>query len=137
MNRYLAIFTFHDDAITVEMADFPGFFVQADTTKFDQAIAEAEDVLADYTGTILEQDGELPIPSDFLTAAKIAKERGLNTPDGPRQASVVLNARPRYNGPVRINLSLDSTSLAKIDEAADRRGLTRSAYLTKAALEYN
>ena len=36
---------------------------------------------------------------------------------------------------VRINLSLDAGTLAAIDEAANARGLTRSAFLASAARE--
>ncbi len=34
---------------------------------------------------------------------------------------------------VRVNLSLDAAALAMIDEAAGKRGLTRSAFLVSAA----
>jgi metal-responsive CopG/Arc/MetJ family transcriptional regulator len=35
--------------------------------------------------------------------------------------------------PVRANLSMDSGLLAAVDEAADRAGMTRSAFLADAA----
>ncbi len=133
MAKYFGVMQFHDDAITIVMPELPGFTFQTDTLDTREAIAEAENVLADFTGAMLDHGRDIPAPLSFPDGAKLAKELQLGDPDGGKSACIVLSARPKGGKPKRVNISLDSGTLDMIDGAAQARKLSRSAYLAEAA----
>jgi len=51
------------------------------------------------------------------------------------ESLVMLPLLSERGQPVRANISLDANILSAIDEAAERRGVTRSAFLVNTALE--
>jgi len=137
MARYIAIMQEVEDSFCFTIPDLPGFIAQFDTDEvddLDHAVALAEDLLADFTGVMLEKGQEIPHPRSYgAIAANIILQRR----KGEDGLFVTLAARPRAAEPKRVNISMDTTTLSKIDEAAKARGLTRSAYLAEAALEYS
>jgi hypothetical protein len=128
MNTYLAVMRIEGDAITFTIPDLQGFYVQADDTDIQAAIAEARDVLGDFCGVWLEEGRDLPPSTPMEALADLAQAN-------PGAAIVPLRAWPVAGEPKRVNISLDSLALAEIDRAAEARGLTRSAYLALAARE--
>jgi predicted RNase H-like HicB family nuclease len=138
MSRYTAIMSQHDDAFTFEVPVIPGFFAQIDGTDIRAAIAEAESVLSDHIGAMLDEGMAVPEPGDLATSARIAIDRRIADPDRDDvpSAMVVLTARPVGGKAVRANISMDSGTLGFIDETARARGLTRSAFLAEAARAY-
>lgn len=136
MTKYAAVASIYEDAISILMPDFPGFAVQHDGTDIQAAMEEAESVLADYTGTMIYEGLPLPTPMDFLAGAKEAKRGKLADLDADRTALLFLTARPRAPQPQRLNISLDTETIALIDESRKVRGLTRSGYITAAARAY-
>lgn len=133
MNRYWAIMIMEDDAISFVSPDLPGFAVQVDTTDPDDAVAEAESVLSDYLGAMLDAGRDLPVASDFLEGARKAKKQKLIDPNYDRTATVLLSGRPVGGPAVRINVTIDTGTLRTIDTLAKARRLTRSGYLAEAA----
>lgn len=136
MTRYVALVAIEDDSFCFTIPDLPGFTAQFDPDEaddLDHAITLAEDVLADFTGAMLDKGTELPTPRSMGAIEINTIWQNRRGEDG---FFVLLNARPRAAAPKRVNISMDSTTLARIDENAKARGLTRSAYLAEAALEY-
>ena len=136
MNRYWAIMIMDDDAITFVSPDLPGFSVQADTTDPDAAVVEAEAVLSDYLGAMLDAGRDLPAASDFLDAARESKRLKLIDPNVDRTASVLLTGRPVGGPAQRINITIDTGTLKTIEAMRKARRLSRSAYLAEAARAY-
>lgn len=139
MTKLLAHFTFEDGMISFDIPELPGFHACFDWNEIgtmDAAIRAAEDVLADFTGVMMDDGQALPAP----LSVHVSNEDPLTVDDsGKRRFDRValLTARPRSAHPKRINLSIDTATLARIDEAAAQRGMTRSGYLAEAALAYD
>ncbi len=78
----------------------------------------------------MEDGDELPTPSSIQWARhKFAANIG------PDDALVFVPLVKSIGKAVRINISVDAALLKAIDDEAQKRGLTRSAFLVAAALE--
>jgi predicted RNase H-like HicB family nuclease len=130
MARYVAIVDGSPGAYGVVVPDLPGCTSGGAT--IDEALRNAVEAVTLWVEDARADGERVPKPraaeklrSDPDVAAAIA--------DGGVLAYVplVLNAAR----PVKANLSLDAGLLNAIDEAAERRGLTRSAFLASAARE--
>jgi len=130
MSRYVALVDGKPGTYGVVVPDLPGCTSGGAT--IDEALRNAVEAVTLWVEDA-RADGETipkPRPAEKLrndpdVAAIIA--------DGGVLAYVplVLDAAR----PVKANLSLDAGLLSAIDEAAERRGLTRSAFLASAARE--
>ena len=130
MSRYVALVDGKTGTYGVVVPDLPGCTSGGAT--IDEALRNAVEAVTLWVEDA-RADGETipkPRPAEKLrndpdVAAIIA--------DGGVLAYVplVLDAAR----PVKANLSLDAGLLSAIDEAAERRGLTRSAFLASAARE--
>lgn len=128
MARYLAI---------VEEAEQPGlFFVWfpdapgcvADGKSQDEALDNAAEALSEWVQDELADGRAAPRPRTYR---QIEKSGELEAARGAILAWVPLLLDTGKL--VRANISMDQGLLASIDEAAARRGVTRSAFLVAAA----
>jgi predicted RNase H-like HicB family nuclease len=107
------------DGVGVTFPDFPGCVTQGDTV--EDALRLAPEALAFHIEGMLEDGAELPEASP---ADDVVKERA-------GELLTMVNVRdPRE----RINISLTAGQVAKIDRAAARNGMSRSAFVVAAAL---
>ncbi len=107
----------------VSFPDFPGCVTAGRT--LDDAKREAPEALALHIDGML-QDGEaLPAPSSL---EHVMADRG------HRDAVAFLVPSPaRQARAIRVNVTLPEDILGEIDRAASRQGLSRSAFLARAA----
>lgn len=124
MAEYIALI--HKDADSdygVSFPDFPGCITAGGT--LDEARAMAEEALALHIEGMLEDGDPIPEPS---TLADVMAERE------NRDAVAILVAAPaRPAKSIRVNITLPGDVLAEIDRYAERRGLTRSGFIARAA----
>lgn len=126
--RYVA-FLHEDDepGVGISFPDFPGCVSQGDTV--DDAIVRGAEALAFHAEGLLEDGGALPAAR---SARAILSDPTLKEwRDGATIAYVPLILD--RGSPRRVNISIDPGLLEAIDEAAEARGMTRSAFLASAA----
>jgi predicted RNase H-like HicB family nuclease len=130
MARYVAIVDGTPGAYGVVVPDLPGCTSGGAT--IDEALRNAVEAVTLWVEDARADGEKIPKPRP---AEKLRSDPDVATAiaDGGVLAYVplVLNAAR----PVKANLSLDAGLLSAIDEAAERRGLTRSAFLASAARE--
>ncbi len=114
-----------DSAYGVTMPDFPGCFSAADSLdEIPANIQEAVELWAEG------EEVEPPVPSSFeAVAASQAARGGL-------LMLVDVNFDFLDRNVVPVNISMPVYMRNRIDRAAKKHGLTRSAYLVKAAEAY-
>lgn len=107
----------------VSFPDFPGC-VTAGVT-LDEARREAQEALALHIDGMIEDGESMPEPSS-LEAVMAEREN--------RDAVAFLVPAPaRQARAVRVNVTLPEDVLAEVDRAAGSQGLSRSAFLARAA----
>lgn len=128
--RYVAIVDGGPGAYGVVVPDLPGCTSGGST--IDEALRNAVEAVTLWVEDARAEGEKIPKPRP---AEKLRRdpEVGAALDQGGVLAYVplVLDAAR----PVKANLSLDAGLLNAIDEAAERRGLTRSAFLASAARE--
>lgn len=110
-----------DSAYGVRFPDLPGCLSAADT--FDEIVPNAIEALA-----LFFEDRDI-VPARGIEAVREEVTEDL-------AAGAVLMMIPHISDrrrAVRVNLSLDKGLLDTLDEAARARGMTRSAFIAKAA----
>ncbi|HEY7298993.1 MAG TPA: type II toxin-antitoxin system HicB family antitoxin [Xanthobacteraceae bacterium] len=128
MTRYIALIDGEPGAYGVVVPDLPGAAGMGDT--IDDAVASAIEGVRLWVETAIEGGKKVP-PARPIEIVRKDKAVAKALREGAVLASVPLVMNT--GRAVRINLSLDSGTLAAIDEAANARGLTRSAFLASAA----
>ncbi len=114
--RYPAVIDGKKSAYGVTFPDLPGIVAMGKT--LDEALVNAEEALRDYV-VETEKDGVTITPPSALEQ--------VDTPDGCLLVSVPLL---RLSGrSVRANMLLDEGVAAFIASEAQRRGMTRTAYV--------
>lgn len=114
--RYPAVIDGKKGAYGVTFPDLPGIVAMGKT--LDEALVNAEEALRDYV-VETEKDGETIMPPSALERVEV--------PDGCLLVSVPLL---RLSGrSVRSNMLLDEGVAAFIASEAQRRGMTRTAYV--------
>lgn len=114
--RYPAVIDGKKGAYGVTFPDLPGIVAMGKT--LDEALVNAEEALRDYV-VEMEKDGETVTPPSALERVK--------PPAGCLLASIPLL---RLSGrSVRANMLLDEGVAAFIASEAQRRGMTRTAYV--------
>ena len=126
MTRYLAIIDAADGVLGAYFPDAPGCVAMGDTE--DEVIDNAADALAEWAADVLAAGESLPRPRTYQELLK-AGEYGVGTGGLVAHIPLILETGKL----ARANISLDAGLLADIDEAAARRGVTRSAFLAAAA----
>lgn len=129
MTRYIAIV--EEDAAEgvfgVYFPDAPGCVAMGDTQ--EEAIDNAIEALAEWVADEVADGRKPPVPRSYVQLLKSG-----DFPELGRGGLIATIPLLHETGkPVRANISLDAGLLADIDEAANRLGLTRSAFLASAA----
>lgn len=125
MTSYIAII--HKDKGSdygVSFPDFPGCISAGST--LDEARAMGQEALEAYVDFLQEEGKDLPEPISLEDAVKTTFQEGLF-------ATMVMTLEPEKARVERVNISIPSRDLAKIDRYAASHGLTRSAFLIQAA----
>lgn len=130
MSRYVAIVDGAPGAYGVVVPDLPGCTSGGATV--DEALRNAVEAVTLWVEDARGDREKIP---KARPAEKLRKDpdvaAALNDGGVLAYVPLVLDAAR----PVKANLSLDAGLLNAIDEAAERRGLTRSAFLASAARE--
>ena len=124
MSRYFALIDGNAGAYGVVFPDLPGCTAMGKT--MDEALANAAESLRDWAEVTEEGGRKIPRPRN-LEALRRDTEVKSALAAGAGLATVAL---VRESGrPIKANLSIDSGVLAAMDEEAQRRKLTRSAFV--------
>jgi len=119
-----------DSAYGMWFVDMPGCFPAAD--EFDDLPRVAAELLRQHVEALESNGRAVPVPRSIAEAMNDkAVRRALK--GGATTMLVPLLADPGRT--VRINVTVERGLLEQIDEAAEARGLTRSAFLAQAARE--
>ena len=124
MSRYFALLDGKAGAYGIVFPDLPGCTAMGRTT--DEALHNAAEALRDWAEVMEETGGKVPRPRTLEAVRRDADVKAALS-QGAGLATVPL---VRETGkPIKANLSIDSGVLAALDEEAERRNLTRSAFV--------
>lgn len=116
-----------DSAYGVTLPDFPGCFSAADEIEdIQKAVQEAVEVYAE------DEEGFLPPAPKTFEEVSAMKEA-----EGGVLMLVDVSFDFLDKAIVPVNISMPAYMRERIDRAAKKRGLTRSAYLVRAAQAFN
>ena len=127
MERYLAIIDEADGIYGVIFPDAPGCTAMGETT--EEAIDNAADALSEWMADWIADGNVPPVARSYAEIRRSGDFPQLG--HGGLVATIPLLLETGKLA--RANISLDAGLLAAIDEAAARRGVTRSAFLAAAA----
>lgn len=130
MPRYIALVDGKPGAYGVVIPDLPG--CTSGGASMDDALRQATEAVRLWAEDA-RADGE-PLPTPRSLEA-LRKDREVARALVGGAAFAVVPVILDSGRPAKANLSLDAGLLAAIDEAAEARGLTRSAFVASAARE--
>lgn len=119
-----------DSAFGMWFPDMPGCFPATD--EFDDLPRVAAEILRLHVEALESNGRDVPSPRSYADVMA-DKEVRRSLKSGATTMLVPLLADPGRT--VRVNVTVDRGLLEQIDEAAEARGLTRSAFLAQAARE--
>lgn len=122
MTYYVGIADGSGDVWGVRFPDFPGCHGGGATP--EAAVEDATHALRAFVADVLADGEAIPAPRQLDAVAATC---------GASEAAVLVPLLIDKARPVRANISLDAGLLELIDSEANRRGLTRSAFLASAA----
>jgi predicted RNase H-like HicB family nuclease len=131
MTRYIAVVDGREGAFGVTVPDLPGCVAMG--ARYDEAILHAVDAVRDWVAVAEDKGWRVPPPGSV--AAVCAHD---HVRDALAKGAATLTSIPlvRHSGrPAKANISIDSGTLAAIDDEAKRRKLTRSALIELLARE--
>lgn len=114
-------------AFGVVVPDLPGCFAAGDT--LEEALAQAEEAIAAWMETALDQGQDIPAPSSVEALRKQHKAW-----KNWIWAVVKLDPAVLDNTLERVNISLPRRVLHRLDAQAQAAGETRSGYIARLAL---
>ena len=124
MRQYIGLIRKDADSdYGVSFPDFPGAVTAGRT--LDEARAMAEEVLAFHIEGLAEDGEAIPEPSSL--------EAVMSDPANRDGVAMLVGANSRAPKAVRVNVTFPEDVLEQIDRYAERRGFTRSGFLTQAA----
>ena len=127
MAEYIAFI--HKDASSdfgASFPDFPGAITAAAT--LEELRVQAEEVLAFHIEGMIEDGEPVPDPASLDAITQLPDYRDA-------VAILAVHAPERSAATVRVNITLPEPVLKRIDRQAAKHGLTRSAFLVRAALK--
>lgn len=130
MSYYVAIVDGSGDVWGARFPDFPGCCGGGATP--EAAIADATSALREFAADMTREGESIPAPRT-LHQITADPEAAFNSAAG--ETAVLIPLLLDKARTVRANLSIDAGLLEQIDAEAERRGLTRSAFLASAARE--
>ena len=110
----------------VSFPDFPGAVSAAAT--LEELRGQAEEVLALHIEGMIEDGEPVPHPASLDAVTQLPDYRDA-------VAVLSVHAPERSTASVRVNITLPEPMLKRIDRHAAKHGLTRSAFLVRAAME--
>jgi len=129
MANYVGILDGAKGVWGIRIADVPGCHGGGATP--EAALADAIGALREMAAYFVANDIALAPPRGM---ADVIRDRAAGF-DPSRESLVLVPLLLDRARPVKANISLDAGLLEAIDEEAERRGLTRSGFLTSAALD--
>jgi predicted RNase H-like HicB family nuclease len=130
VSRYVVIVDGKTGAYGVVVPDFPG--CTSAGSSVDEALHNALEAMTLWAEDARADGEKIPKPRPIDKLRKDAEVAAALSEGGVLAYVPLVRDAGR---PVKANLSLDAGLLEAIDEAAERRGLTRSAFLASAARE--
>lgn len=122
---YIALIrTTPDSDFGVEFPDFPGCISAGRT--LDEARAMASEALGGHVEILLEEGEALPRPSTL--------EEVIRDPENREAVAFLVSVQNAPTRAVRVNITVNAATLARIDQEAYSAGLSRSAFLVQSAL---
>jgi len=115
----------HDEgtAYGASFPDFPGVIASGDS--IEEVVADAEAALVVALEVMHEDGSEIPEPSLIDHVAEL---------EDAKDARAIVLVEARFAEPtVRVNTTIPASLVARIDREAQRRGMSRSAFLSEAA----
>ena len=112
-----------DSDFGVSFPDFPGVATAGKT--LDDAQSMAEEALAFHVDGLIEDGATLPEPSTLDAVMEL--------PDSKGGVAMRVAVKTEAIKCIRVNVTLPEDILERIDKCATSRGLTRSAFLARAA----
>ena len=132
MTAYIAcVYKDPDSSFGVAFPDLPGCYGAGDS--YDEALANARISLREYAAAIAEDGRDMPIPRTFDQLQGAAASESIELDKAAFVAEVPLIT---VGSRRRVNISMDNTILAALDQAAAVAGVNRSALLAEAAKEW-
>ena len=128
MARYIALIDEKARKYRLTFPDAPGCVAVGKSP--DEVVSNGIDVLADWMGKLSADGKGLPRPRTF---EQLRKHREVAEALASGLILVLIPLVMETGRPARANISLDAGLLVAIDEAAQRNGVTRSAFLAAAA----
>jgi predicted RNase H-like HicB family nuclease len=128
--RYIVVVDGKPGAFGMWVPDMPGCTSMGDD--LEDLLINAQEALQLWAQDAIESGEKLPKPR---TMEQIRKDPEVARDLAQGAALAVVPLVIELGRPVKANLSLDAGLLSAIDEAAQARGLTRSAFLASAARE--
>ncbi len=125
MTRQYPAFLHKDEESSygISFPDFPGCITAGDTP--EEAYTMAVEVLLFHIEGLLEEDKEIPLPSELDNTV-------LYTGDEKPLAVMMIPVKIPVKAK-RINITIDENLLDAIDETAQVQGMNRSAFLAEGA----
>ncbi|WP_147652844.1 type II toxin-antitoxin system HicB family antitoxin [Vulcaniibacterium gelatinicum] len=125
MRFALALHTDDGRHYGVTVPDLPGCFSAGDS--IDEAIEQATEAIDGHCELLAERGGDLPAPRPLA-------EHQANPDLAGAIWAIVDVPIERYFGPAqKINITVPAATLRRIDDYAQRHGLSRSGFLVEAA----
>jgi predicted RNase H-like HicB family nuclease len=124
MRQYIGLI--HKEAASdfgVSFPNFPG--VATAGTSLDDARAMAEEALALHVEGLIEDGEAIPEPSTL--------DEIMADPDNKDAVAILVGVKTVAPKCIRVNVTLPEDILDRIDKYANQEGLTRSAFLARAA----
>jgi predicted RNase H-like HicB family nuclease len=128
MTQVIAIVHEQKGIYGISFPDFPGCVSGGKT--LDEAMQRGRATLRTHIESMIEDGETLPVPRT-LDELKRDKHFRADAADG----MVIALPLDLPSRAVRINISLDENLVAAVDDAAERAGLSRSAFIAEAAKE--
>ena len=111
----------------VSVPDLPGCFSAGET--IEEAVAMAREAIELHLEGMLEDDADIPLPSDIQSLQVTLADAENGT-----WALVEVDTDALMGPAERINITIPRHALRKIDAAAQQSGLNRSQFLTQSGL---
>jgi predicted RNase H-like HicB family nuclease len=127
MTRYIAVIDGKEGAYGVTIPDLPGCFSGGDT--IEDALRNAIEAIRMWIEAANEDSTPVPHPRKIEEIRNDPNVKELLGEGGVFASVPVVMESGR---PAKANISLDSGLLKALDEAAEARGLTRSAFIASA-----
>jgi len=124
MRQYIGLI--HKEAASDFGVSFPDFQgVATAGTSLEDARAMAEEALALHVEGLIEDSEAIPEPSTL--------DEIMADPNNRDAVAILVGVKTVAPKCIRVNVTLPEDILDRIDKYADREGLTRSAFLARAA----